>query len=174
MSLIYITGTAGTGKSTIKKELEALGYVAYGTDEDNIASWYDIRTGLKVTKPSLQQRNDDFLKYHIWLIDIDLLNALKQQSEASLIFLCGVASNDYDVHDIFDKRVCLTIDETSLVKRLVSRTDVHFGKTETELDNVLMWHEMIEDKNRSLGALMVNATQTIELVVEEIINYANK
>lgn len=41
MPLIYITGTPGSGKSTIRQSLINRGFIAYGGAEDNIAGFFD-------------------------------------------------------------------------------------------------------------------------------------
>jgi hypothetical protein len=45
MSLIYVTGLSGTGKSAILGELRARGYRARGVDEDGYADWINRVTG---------------------------------------------------------------------------------------------------------------------------------
>jgi len=161
------------GKSTIRKELLARGYKVYGTDEDGIAAWHNKKTGTKVARPTHAERENGFLQTHVWLIDKKLVDELVLQSKTALIFLCGVASNDYDIHHVFDKRICLTLDEQTLTNRLASRTNSHFGKTPDELNNVLTWRQIIEDKNRSLGALLIDASQPVEVTVDQILSYAD-
>ena len=39
MSLFYVTGISGTGKSQVLKELQARDYEAHGTDEHGFANW---------------------------------------------------------------------------------------------------------------------------------------
>jgi predicted ATPase len=43
--LLFITGISGSGKSEVLAELRQRGYEAYGSDEDNLAAWYDRQTG---------------------------------------------------------------------------------------------------------------------------------
>ena len=45
MPLIWITGISGSGKSAVRRELRDRGYVAFGTDEDDLAHWIDTETG---------------------------------------------------------------------------------------------------------------------------------
>lgn len=54
MSLIYVTGIPGSGKTTVRNELRRRGYQAFGTDEDQLAFFYNNQTGkpLKQSVPA--------------------------------------------------------------------------------------------------------------------------
>jgi len=45
MSLIYITGISGSGKSAVRDELLRRGFEVHGTDENDIAAFYNNGTG---------------------------------------------------------------------------------------------------------------------------------
>ena len=47
MSLIYITGISGSGKSTVLRELAKQGYEAHGVDEEGYADWIDLSRIMK-------------------------------------------------------------------------------------------------------------------------------
>jgi hypothetical protein len=84
------------------------------------------------------------------------------------IFLCGVASNDAEMFDLFDKMVCLTIDEDTLRQRIRDRTDNDFGKAPDELHNILGWHKSAEEKYQLAGASMIKASKPLKDVVDDL------
>jgi dephospho-CoA kinase len=43
--LIFVTGSSGAGKSTVREEFARRGFEAYDTDEHEIAQWRNKVTG---------------------------------------------------------------------------------------------------------------------------------
>src|SRR5437660_1029900 len=72
MPLYYITGIAGSGKSTVLSELKRRGYEAYDVDEAGpaTAKWYNDTTGFVHPKSSVKKedRTPDFLANHSWKV----------------------------------------------------------------------------------------------------------
>jgi dephospho-CoA kinase len=85
------------------------------------------------------------------------------------IFLCGVASNDEEVWGLFDKVIALTLDETTLRRRITERTNNDFGKVQHELDDILMWQKTAKEDYEKLGAIIVEATKSIKETVDLIL-----
>jgi len=48
MALLYITGSPGSGKSSVKEELVIRGYASYGGGEDGFAAFYNNDTGKRI------------------------------------------------------------------------------------------------------------------------------
>ena len=57
MSLIFITGVAGSGKSAVCKELVARGFEAYDTDNDGMTAWVIKETDEKVNQAKVEWAN---------------------------------------------------------------------------------------------------------------------
>jgi len=87
-----------------------------------------------------------------------------------LIFLCGSPSNADDMLDLYDKVICLVVDKDTLKHRIASRTDHDFGKAPDELESILGWHDSFQDRYKDQGAVMIDATQSLEAVVNEILD----
>ncbi len=51
MAFIYIKGTPGSGKTTIRKELVRLGYEAHDADDKDMGGPYNNATNERVTYP---------------------------------------------------------------------------------------------------------------------------
>lgn len=66
MSLYFITGSPGTGKSEVCRQLNARGYEAYDTDSAGFAQWKNLETGYIHPKSivTTADRTPDFMKVH--------------------------------------------------------------------------------------------------------------
>lgn len=173
MPLIYINGISGAGKSSVMDELGKRDYETHGIDEEGYADWIDRQT--KEIKPFPHDDPDLdihgwFAKHH-WVINEQRVRELhdKFQHSEKFVFLCGNAGNEEKVWDYFDKILTLTIDTDTILKRLQERTTNHFGKTPEEVQDVLRWHKEYDEKSKKYGALLIDATQALDDVVDEII-----
>jgi dephospho-CoA kinase len=165
MSLVYITGVSGSGKSAVRNTLIARGYEAFDVDYDGFAAHYDNTTGKKVSHVI---RTKEWHEKHDWKISRPMVEELAKKAKAKLIFLCGVARNDNEVWDLFDKVFALAVDEKTLRKRLATRKD-EFGKNEDELQIALGWQKHAEEKYRNLGATIVDNIRSVDKTVDEIL-----
>jgi len=95
MSLIYITGIPGSGKTTIRNELRSRGFTAYGTDEDDLAHFYNIATNEPITQHvTARDRTPEWRLKHIWKVQRTAVERLYEEARTKPVFLCGVVSND--------------------------------------------------------------------------------
>ncbi len=131
MSLILITGLAGTGKSTIRAELVSRGYAAYDQDEDHLAKWYNDATGKAVI--GRPKRTTEFLRTHSRDVKRTTLQGLATKAENELVFLCGDPENDTELRDLFSHAFALKLDEVARQHRLATRTNNQYGKTPEDL-----------------------------------------
>lgn len=169
MPLIYITGIAGTGKSTVLKELRARGYEVHDADE-NLSSWEHKVTRERVSTSDHKLTTDaKFFEEHDWYMDKEGVRKLAKNASSQTIFLCGSVANESEVWPYFDKVFCLYIDNKTLEKRINSRTDKDFGKSKHELEHLFRLNDKVQRKYILLGATIIDATQPINNVVEEIL-----
>jgi gluconate kinase len=170
MPLFYITGISGAGKSHIKNELTAHGLIAYDGDENGITTWIGKVTKVKAFRPKeIEGRTAAWYSHHDWVMSATRLLELSQQNKGRNIYICGTASNRYELWNMFDRVFCLTIDEQTLRHRLANRTGNEFGKAPDELTNILSWHKSSENEDQAMGAFMIDATKPANEVAEDII-----
>jgi len=176
MSLIYITGISGSGKSAVLKELKNRGYEAYGTDEDGISAFFDNATNEILDNPPNQseQRTPEWRSQYTWKMRKELVEDLSKKANNKDIYIIGVAANEGEVWDYFDVVMALVIDEETLKKRLAQRTDNNFGKADHELQQILDWQRNTNDAYKKFGHITIDATQPIGDVADEVINKAQK
>lgn len=174
MALFYVTGVSGTGKSQVLKELQTRGYEAHGTDEHGFAYWINKASGKIEVLPENQPKFDihKWFAEHDWILNDTKIAQLKDQASTSdkTIFLCGLADGEDKVWHMFAKVFILTVDKQTLQQRIRQRTDNDFGKAQDEMKSILKWLSKSEKRYKNLGAIPINATQSVPKVVNDIIN----
>jgi thymidylate kinase len=171
MALIYITGISGSGKSEILKELKARGYKAYGTDEDGVSAFYDNETNELLENPPTKanDRTPEWRARYTWKMSRQRVEELAREAQNKNVFLCGVAANENEVWDLFSKTLALVIDEETLRHRIATRTSNNFGQVPHELESILEWQESANDNYRKFGVTMIDATQSVDKVVDNVL-----
>jgi dephospho-CoA kinase len=171
MGLIYITGISGAGKSEVCKQLKRLGYSAFNTDEDGISAWQDAN-GCWVDTPARDiWRTKEWQTTHTWRYSRERLERLAAEATDATVFVCGTASNENEVWHLFSQVICLFLDDEAELQRRLSERD-GFGKELHELAAVLGWNKTNKSNYIRFGAIMVDANQTLEQVVNDVINAA--
>jgi adenylate kinase family enzyme len=171
MSLYFITGISGSGKSALANALKAGGYEAYDTDDDGFARWHNKKTGYIHPKSSVKKedRTEDFLKDHSWIVPRSEVEELEERAKSKNIFLCGVASNEDEIRDLFKEVFELVIDEETLKNRLLTRTNNDWGKQPHEFQQTLERQQKAEILYRKFNPTLIDATQPVETVIANII-----
>ncbi len=170
MSLIYVTGISGSGKSAVNDELKKRGYEVHGIDEDKIAEWYNNKTGKLEGHKEPDERTEEWRSQVTYKVSRERVEEIAQKAVDRPVFLCGVAENDTELWDLFSKVFALSVDEPTLRHRITTRTSNDFGKLPHELKGILEWNKTGEQEYRKLGAVIIDATQPIEKVVDEILS----
>ena len=118
MARILVTGVAGTGKSTLCKELIARGKPAHDADLiDGLASWVTQDEHFKVC--SCKKTSKEWIENHDWLWDREKLQGLLTNQHR--IVLCGIGHNQADFYGMFDQIILLKLNDEEELKRLESR-----------------------------------------------------
>lgn len=171
MAFIYITGIAGAGKSEVYKELKRLGFDVYGTDEDQLAGFYDNQTNERLTNPPerAEDRTPEWRKRYTWKLPRSVIEALKMKTTDKDVYLFGVAANEEEFLDLFDKLIALEIDDKTLLDRVTSRTTNSFGKSPHEVEMIMDWQNATKDYYAKYDYKLIDATQPIKDVVNEVL-----
>ena len=170
MSLFYITGVPGTGKTTIQKELTKRGYEAYDIDETGYGGPVNLATGQSASVPPIEERNLEWFDQHEWRVSRKAIEDLKKQSKNKVVYLCGTASTENLVWDLFDKVLYLNIDEATLRSRILSRNNGNdFGKSDDELQIILDRYSTAQVNLRNKAVTYVDASKPLNEVVATIV-----
>ncbi|CAN5632011.1 AAA family ATPase [soil metagenome] len=172
MKIYYVTGISGAGKTQVRKELSKQGYLAFDGDENGLTGWQEkdtdkfVKSSERVAGPS-----GSLIELYDWSMSRERLVELVKASKDRKVFICGTASNRYELWDMFEKVFCLSIDKKTLVHRLTTRTNNDFGKDPKDLEDVISWHKLSEQTDVDAGAILIDATKPVENVVDEIMRY---
>jgi dephospho-CoA kinase len=167
MALIYITGSPGSGKSTICSELQNRGFTAY--DEYGFSGWFNKSTG-KLVPHIPDNRTADWYQSHVYKFVYDNVRQLADEAQKDRVFLCSQTFYDDEVWDMFDKIIFLTIDPVTLTHRLQTRSGTTYGKNPAELDYILRKYPLLKQSRQQHGAIMVDATRPLTEIVDEIVH----
>lgn len=168
---ILITGMAGSGKSTVCRVLEAMGYEAYGIEEiDGMFGMY--HEGTKEVFVDYDNSDPEKIKRAEWLCDTERLKELIASQKSELAFYCGIASNMDDLLPLFDTVLMLRVEADQLSSRLSNREGTDdIGNTEASRQTVLGWKDWWEDEMQDKGAIVIDARETPDSVAKKILGY---
>lgn len=172
MALYYITGLAGTGKSEVCTAFQNSGQEAIDSDL-SMARWVRRKSGYVHPKSSVKaaDRTPEFLGEHDWKVPREEVALLAEQALGKTVFLCGVGGNEHEIRDLFDGMFALVVDEATLVHRLKTRKTNDWGKSPDELALTLSWQEPAYKDYQKYGHVLIDATQPVYAVIEEILTH---
>jgi dephospho-CoA kinase len=177
MPLYYITGGSGSGKSTALLELKRRGYEVYDVDQAGpvTGKWHNIQTGYIHPKSSVKKedRTTEFLKHHSWRVLPEEVEEIAKRAKSRTIFLGGTIDNMAEVSILFDRIFALVVDHDTLKNRLLTRTNNDWGKNPHELQMALDWNQKATEAHQKKGHIIIDATQQIEKVADQILNHVN-
>lgn len=162
-----ITGVAGTGKSTLAKELRQRGYAAYDTDE-GFSFYANKETDERTVRP--HEPTPEWYEKHHRVFDENILENLFKKHQQEALFICSIAANQSKYYSQFDKLFLLTAPDEIITNRLGSRTNNYFGKHPLELQRVIGRHEQFDEELKADGAIVIDSTQPIEAVADAILS----
>jgi dephospho-CoA kinase len=165
--LVWVTGISGAGKSTVCQALRRRGHLAVDADSDGYCYWVHTGTGETVHPPDPPPAG--WFEHHTWRISTERVAELAARADGGLVFLCGAVENEREVWDLFDLVICLVVDDATVRYRLAARTTNSFGQRPEELKMVLTWNPSMERRYAEFGATIIDATQPLEVVVEQVL-----
>lgn len=166
--LVWVTGISGAGKSTVCDVLKSRGLAAIDTDWDGFNFWVHRESGDRVVDPPYPTP-PDWMETYAWQIRADLVREVANSRDDGVTFLFGSVENEVEVWEYFARVGCLTIDESTLRHRLATRTTNLFGKDPGVLEQVVAWNRDLEERYRSYGATIIDATRPLADVVEDVL-----
>jgi broad-specificity NMP kinase len=175
MGLVWVTGISGAGKSTVCRRMVELGYDAHDADEDGFREWRHKETGVPVGAPA-DWHDEQFTSVHAYRLRRDRVEELHAKARDMTVFLFGTVDNELEVWDLFDRVVCLVIEEATLRYRLATRTTSDFGKASHELEAVLGWHKAGRggENYRGFGAVIVDGGMPVDEVAIAVLAAADE
>lgn len=168
---VFITGVAGTGKTTILSEIQKHGFVVIDLDATGMCRWRNSSTH-EITEYGFDGRSKEWLNEHEWYCDVEVLKKLLSCiREDRKVFVAGVVGNIAEVAAEFDKVFLLNVPDEELKKRLSTRTNNHFAKSDEEQEAVLSWRGELVSKLQNF--VEVDANKSPDKTAEFILDNAN-
>ena len=164
MSKYLITGRQGSGKTTVIKQLQKLGYTAYNTDDlPDVTNLQDIETGETIEWPDGKV---DWSRY-AWNWRKPEIEKLLASDE--IVFIGAVVSNQQDFYSMFDKVFVLTVSSNTLKTRL--ETHEHSSHhLSGEIDRITNDHENKQTSFINEGAEPISGEGTPAEIANSILS----
>lgn len=149
MTLILITGSSGTGKSTLIAELRARGYRAYEADDGFSERRPNGEMGWKVAAVAELVRN--------------------HSGEGPLLF--AGCSEEQELFT-FAHKVLLTAPRQVMTQRLMTRRGNDYGKAPDELRTALGYLHTVEPLLSATADMIIETTISPTLVADQVLDAA--
>ncbi|MDB5185443.1 MAG: hypothetical protein JWN38_1251 [Candidatus Saccharibacteria bacterium] len=160
-----ITGWAGTGKTSICRELRERGYNAFDGDKiPGLAAWRDIQTHQPVAVDTT--RAIDFQTVD-WIWDPVVLEELLATDDD--LYLCGSARDVLSFSKYFGRTIVLSLDPALQTHRILTRTNNNYGKHPDDLAVTLRGQAILEAEAQTIGAILIDASQPLTAIVDQVI-----
>jgi len=170
--LVFVTGVAGSGKSTLCAELSDRGHAAHDAD-DGISRHVSIVNGAAVPAPPRTEQTPDWVARHEFRFDLEKVAALAGLAAGDTpTFLLGAAYGDDAAIELAGSSWFLHLEEPELRRRIAGRPHDQYGHAPHELESILAWHAAAAERYESLGARRLDAARPVELIADELLALA--
>lgn len=166
---ILVTGVSGTGKTTVYRNLQAQGVAAISIDETpGLSYWVHKETKEKLVKKA--DFSDEFLQSYEWICDMQLLAELVNEVDGAVV-ICGNAENILELINFCDVTLLLKCEPETFLSRVEQREDNEYGQSEDAKNFILSYYESDNQKCIDAGAIAIDAEQSVEKVVANVMQY---
>lgn len=167
---IYITGVAGTGKSSVITELNKRGIDAFDIDNRDMCYWIDRNENMAEYKTGIGK---EWIEKHDYICNTEKLRKLIDSQRSDLVFISGISDNQNEYIDWFDKIILLQCDKDRLRNRLETRNTNDFAKEKSEQEFVLDMQKDFDNDLLKRGAIPIDSCDNVKNVTDKILSYPN-
>lgn len=162
-----ITANAGTGKSTIARQLQKIGYEAYDLEEiPGLCGMYKKGTN----EPFVEFDNKGDIADAEWICNKETLQELLERQKNDIAFYAIASNNINELIPLFDKTFLLIVSKETLYDRLLNREgQKDMGGNEESRQAVLRWKDWWENEMRKYKITEMDAEGTPEEIAGKII-----
>jgi hypothetical protein len=164
---LLITGNPGSGKSTLAVQLSRLGELAI--DADDLASWEDS-SGMPVQPPA--GVDEAWQLTHRWVWNRARIEAVIATCEhpSGVMFVCGIAVNQHQMLDLFERVFLLVLDADAQDARLARATSPQ--RTEGIKQQIRDGRDAFQAQMLAAGAVALDATASPALLADTVLAIA--
>jgi adenylate kinase family enzyme len=166
MGAFLVTGNPESGKSTLATELPRRGLMAIDTDD--LAYWED-RFGVPVDRPL--DADDSWPLVHRWVWNrARIEEAIAGADDAAgLLFFCGIARNQDQMLDLFEKVFLLVIDGDTQIARLAKATSPL--RTEAVKRQIREGRPVFQAQMLARGAIPIDASEPTAVLADRLLTF---
>jgi hypothetical protein len=157
MPAFLITGNPGSGKSALGRELTRRGSLAIDPDHDPELSHWEDAAGHRVRGP--QRPDEQWLGSHRWVWSRCRMEEILAGHDRP-VFVCGIARNQEELLDLFDRVFLLHIDAQTQEARLAAHDALNPpGRSEAGRQEIREGRAVFEAQMLRHGAIAIDATR---------------
>ncbi|HEV2413070.1 MAG TPA: AAA family ATPase [Candidatus Saccharimonadales bacterium] len=172
MRAYLILGPAGSGKTTVGRELKRRGFHVTDLDfVDRLIDWTDLRSSRQIAKVPEHPYQHDWALSHRRVWDTDKMKELLAEVGNEIAFFCGGAENDRDFFGSFERCFGLHVDDETLTKRLRQRNPNRWSDGSKELQKLLAWNQRFQEFCRRHRVILIDSSPQPEAVADTVLNY---
>ncbi|WP_026688923.1 AAA family ATPase [Alteribacter aurantiacus] len=150
MTIIFITGLSGVGKTSVLERLKKDGYNVIDTDYGYITI-----------------KNTGGVEERVW--DEDKIKRLLNSSKEENLFLSGCYSNQGKFYSYFEHVVLLKADLNVMLERINKRRSHDYGKSEEERSEIMDSYEHVLPLLETRSDVIIDTTHSdIETVCNRL------
>jgi hypothetical protein len=167
MPAFLVTGNPGSGKSTLVHELARRSLLAIDPDDDPELSHWEDEAGNRVDGP--QSPDGEWLWSHRWVWSRSRMKEVLAGHDG-VVFVCGIARNQDEFLDLFDRVFLLQIDGPTQEARLAAHDALNPpGRSEAGRQEIRDGRAVFEAQMLTHGAIALDGTAPMVLVADELL-----
>jgi hypothetical protein len=162
-----VTGNPGSGKSALARELAGRGLLAIDPDDDPDLAYWEDAAGNLVSGP--QRPDRQWLSSHRWVWSRSrMAEVLAGQDRA--VFVCGIARNQDELLDLFDRLFLLHVDGPTQEARLAAHDALHPpGRSEAGRQEIRQGRAVFELHLLREGAIALDGRAPTAVVADQLL-----
>lgn len=175
MASYLLTGLAGTGKTTVLKELARRSIATVDADFDPaITGWISKETGRLVVPWSAGQTTAP--EGSTWGWDRHKVTELAANPPGNPFFFGGNTAGMEVFYPLFDRVFALTADDETIRTRLTSpRDNPHgYGKKPEHIAETLAANQYFARQEAGRGAVLIDATLPVASIADQILRHCHE
>ena|SRR5215831_10545642 len=167
MPVFLVTGNPGSGKSALAGELTRRGLLAIDPDDDPELSHWQDAVGNRVRGP--RRPDEQWLRSHRWVWSRCRLKQVLA-GHARAVFVCGIAGNQDELLDLFDRVFLLHIGGPAQEARLAAYDALNPpGRSQAVRQQIRDGRAAFQERMLQHGAIAVDGTAPPAVVADELL-----
>lgn len=169
---ILVTGVAGTGKTTLSKELKKRDYACIddATNGEDLGAWFDLEGNRLADDVHIQ---DNFSWDNVtWDWDIERLEAFLFNNDTAIV--TGYKSDLETLIETYFDGILLLNATADIINRRLSKRPFGYGYKQDERQKVLNDLEDLPEKLKYFDPVVINADLPVKKIADTVTEFVNE